>query len=92
MKKKKVSSHLAGSKMCIISKYVCCPVNKNCCNYPMISLMTAKEWLAVLSLPTVPPQQIILYIRFCTHMTLGMPRHEGDLLSPHVPCHCFLYD
>ncbi|KAG7229226.1 hypothetical protein INR49_013018, partial [Caranx melampygus] len=46
-----------GSKMCLISECVCCPVNKNCCNYPMISLMTAKEWLAVLRPSTVPLQQ-----------------------------------
>lgn len=76
--------------MCLICECVCCPVNKNCCNYPLISLMTAKEWLAVLSPPTVPLQQLILYIRYCKHMTMGTPpRLEGDLLSQHVPCHCF---
>ena len=29
--------------------------------------MTAKEWLAVLSPPTVPLQQFILYIKYCKH-------------------------
>lgn len=75
--------------MCPVSECICCPVNKNCCNYPMISLMTAKEWLAVLSPPTVPLQQLILYIKRCKHMTMGTPRLEGDLLSQHVPRHCF---
>lgn len=51
--------------------------------------MTAKEWLAVLFPPTVPLQQIILYIKYYKHMTMGTPLHEGDLLSQQVPCRCF---
>ena len=45
----------------------------------MISLMTAREWLAVLSLPNAPFQQIALYIRYCKHVTSGRPPHEVEL-------------
>lgn len=71
--------------MCLISECVCCPVNKkkNCCNYPMISLMTAKEWLAVLSPPTVPSQQIILYIKYCKTHTNVAKRPDMNVTSCH---------
>lgn len=55
--------------MCLISKCVCCPVNKKSAVITQwFPSWLLKEWLAVLSLPTVPLQQIILYIKYCKHM------------------------
>lgn len=73
--------------MCLISECVCCPVYKNC-NYPTSSLMTAKEWLAVLS----PPGSLIAAdhsVYKTVNTTLGTLRCGGGLQSKHVPCCCF---
>lgn len=73
--------------MCPISECVCCPVNKNCCNYPMIPSWLLKNGL----LCFLPLQQIILYIKYCTHVTTGTTRHESDSCHHMFPVIAFVW-